>query len=137
MLYSHRTSRRPANRRFYLWRLCRIEPLEVRQLLTAVTDAQDAVFNPMYQFVPSPPSAAPVGYTPAQMQKAYGVSQITLTGHNANGTTTVYSEANNNLGAGMTIAIVDAFSDPDIMSDANAFSSIFGLPLFNQTGGPT
>jgi subtilase family serine protease len=124
-------------RRFYHWHLCRFELLEVRQVLTAVTDIQSGLMYPMYDFVPAPVSATPVGYTPAQMQKAYGVDQISFTKNNLNGTTTVYSEANNNLGAGMTIAIVDAFDDPNIMSDANTFSAIFGLPSFNQAGGPT
>ena len=35
------------------------------------------------------------------------------------------------------MAIIDAYNDPDIISDANSFSSQFGLPEFNQSGGPT
>ena len=40
-------------------------------------------------------------------------------------------------GAGQTIAIVDAYNDPDVISDANTFSSAFGLPQFNGSGQPT
>ena len=39
-------------------------------------------------------------------------------------------------GAGQTIAIVDAYNDPNIISDTATFNSRFGLPQFN-TGGPT
>lgn len=52
-------------------------------------------------------SSTPQGYTPAQMRTALG-----LTGD----------------GSGQTIAIVDAYDDPNIVSDANKFSSQFGLP---------
>ena len=47
--------------------------------------------------------------TRAQMRAAYGVSLLP------------------DSGAGQTIAIVDAYNDPTIISDANAFSSQFGL----------
>src|SRR5262249_15620997 len=40
-------------------------------------------------------------------------------------------------GAGMTIAIVDVYDDPNALSDLNAFSSYYNLPQFNVTGGPT
>ena len=65
---------------------------------------------------------APV--TPAEMVAGYGVNQIMF--GSVKGT-----------GAGQTIAIVDAFADPDIVSDAAAFSGQFGLPQFNANGGPT
>ena len=58
------------------------------------------------------------------MTAAYGVNQIMF--GSVKGT-----------GAGQTIAIVDAYNDPDIVSDAAAFSSQFGLPQFNTAGGPT
>src|SRR5262249_51844593 len=43
-------------------------------------------------------------------------------------------------GAGQTIAIVDAYDDPNVVSDLAAFSSAYGLPaanisVVNQTGG--
>ncbi|HXY34239.1 MAG TPA: S53 family peptidase [Planctomycetaceae bacterium] len=61
---------------------------------------------------------------PAQMQQAYGVNQISFNGVTGNG-------------AGQTIAIVDAYNDPDIVSDAATFNGQFGLQQFNVSGGPT
>ena len=40
-------------------------------------------------------------------------------------------------GSGQTIAIVDAYNDPDIVSDTAAFNTQFGLQQFNVAGGPT
>jgi hypothetical protein len=71
------------------------------------------------------PQASPGsdGYTPQQIQTAYQVNQIEFDGVVGNG-------------LGQTIAIVDAFNDPNILPDANYFSTYFGLPQFNA-GGPT
>jgi hypothetical protein len=68
----------------------------------------------------SPASGA---YVPVEIRDAYGVEDIFFNG--ATGT-----------GAGQTIAIIDAYNDPDIITDANTFSSDYGLPTFNS-GGPT
>ncbi|MBI3410000.1 MAG: S53 family peptidase [Planctomycetes bacterium] len=57
----------------------------------------------------------PTVYTPAQIQHAYGF------------------DLNSNTGAGQTIAIVDAYDDPNIASDLAAFSSTFGLPAASFT----
>ncbi len=70
-----------------------------------------------------------VGYTPTQIRTAYGFDQVTFTnllGHAVAAT-----------GAGETIAIVDAYNDPNILADANVFSRQFSLPQFNTAGGPT
>ncbi len=40
-------------------------------------------------------------------------------------------------GRGQTIAIVDAYDYPTALNDLNAFSTNFGLPQFNTSGGPT
>jgi subtilase family serine protease len=40
-------------------------------------------------------------------------------------------------GQGITIAIVDAFKEPNVASDLSTFNTYFGLPQFNQSGGPT
>ena len=41
-------------------------------------------------------------------------------------------------GSGQTIAIVDAYDDPNAVSDLNAFSTYYGLPTFGRAaGGPT
>jgi hypothetical protein len=70
----------------------------------------------------TPANSGPI--TPAQMRQAYGVNQISLGGVAGDGT-------------GQTIAIVDAYNDPDIVSDASSFNTQFGLQQFNVTGGPT
>ena len=59
-------------------------------------------------------STAPPGYSPAQIDGYLG-----LTGQ----------------GSGQTIAIVDAYDDPDIASDAEAFSEQYGLPGVCGDGG--
>ncbi len=59
-------------------------------------------------------STTPHGYTPAQIGSYLG-----LTGD----------------GSGQTIAIVDAYDDPNIISDLNTFSSTFALPLVCGTTG--
>ncbi len=64
-------------------------------------------------------AVATSGLTPAQVRNAYGFSQIQLA---ANGL------AINGTGAGQTIAIVDAFDDPNIASDLQHFNQAFGLP---------
>jgi hypothetical protein len=69
-------------------------------------------------------NSAVAGISPSQMQTAYGVNLISF--GSVAGT-----------GAGQTIAIIDAFNDPNIISDANSFSTTFGLPQFNGSGGPT
>jgi len=72
-------------------------------------------------------STSPVGLTPVQMKAAYGFS------------------TSSTAGAGMTIAIVDAYDLPTAENDLNVFSAKFGLPActtvngcfkkVNQTGG--
>jgi hypothetical protein len=73
-------------------------------------------------------SPGPTGYTPAQIRHAYGFDQITLPGGVAAD------------GSGTTIAIVDAYDDPDIAGDLVQFDAQFGLPnpvlmKVNQAGG--
>jgi subtilase family serine protease len=59
---------------------------------------------------------APCGYTPQQLEGAYGVSGAI---------------ANGNDGSGVTVAIIDAYASPTIQSDANTYSSRHGLPALN------
>jgi subtilase family serine protease len=68
-------------------------------------------------------SASPLGgtLTPAQLETAYGVSTL--------GTA--------NQGQGETIGIVDVFADPNIIADANVYSTEYSLPTFNVAGNPT
>jgi hypothetical protein len=69
-----------------------------------------------------PANTGPI--TPQQMQTAYGVNLIAFNG--VAGT-----------GAGQTIAIVDAYNDPDIITDTVTFNTRYDLQQFNVTGGPT
>lgn len=57
-------------------------------------------------------ASAPKGYGPAQFRGAYGLPSAAP--------------------AGQTIAIVDAYDDPNIASDLNAYSKQFGLPQCNS-----
>jgi subtilase family serine protease len=73
-------------------------------------------------------STTPTGLTPAQVKAAYGFSGVKFGSVVGNG-------------AGQTIAIVDAYNDPNIKSDLAKFDATFGLaapPSFkvvNQSGG--
>jgi subtilase family serine protease len=58
------------------------------------------------------------GYTPAQIQAAYGLPALYNKGLN---------------GAGQTIAIVDWCGSPTITGDANAFSAKYGLPALTSS----
>jgi streptogramin lyase len=65
-----------------------------------------------------PMLSGPAGYAPFQLQHAYGYDQLTFGGINTN---------YNNAGAGQTIAIIDAFDDPNISSDLQFFDNFFGI----------
>jgi subtilase family serine protease len=77
--------------------------------------------------LPASPSAfAPCGYSGAQLQGAYG-----LTGTIAGGTD----------GRGVTVAVIDAYASPTIVSDVNTYSGRHGLPTlkagqFSQVVAP-
>jgi subtilase family serine protease len=58
------------------------------------------------------------GYTPAEIQAAYGLSALYNEGYD---------------GKGQTIVIFEICNTATIQSDANAFSSQFGLPTLNST----
>jgi subtilase family serine protease len=107
-----------------------IEGLESRQLLSSTADV---IFKPALQFsaldttTTSSGTSTTVnttvsGYSPDQIRKAYGFDQITGDG------------------TGQTIAIVDAYNDPNIVQDLATFDKQFGLsapPSFqvvSQTG---
>jgi hypothetical protein len=119
------------------------ETLESRLLLSAANSDQnleqqvvdqtdDPIVSPLYidaSSVSPNSTTGPVGYTPAQIRNAYGFNSITF----ANGT--VAGD-----GSGTTIAIVDAYDDPNIASDLHQFDAQFGLPdptfsKVNQSGG--
>jgi subtilase family serine protease len=64
-------------------------------------------------------------FAPAQLRHAYGFDQISFS---SNGQTMVGD------GSGQTIAIVDAYDDPNIASDLKVFDSAYGLvdPTFTK-----
>ena len=75
----------------------------------------------------SPAAEGPRAASRLQISTAYSYSSISFGG--IAGT-----------GSGETIAIVDAYDDPNIQSDLNTFDSQFGLPAttvtrVNETGG--
>ena len=72
-------------------------------------------------------TSGPTGYSPAQIRTAYGFDSVSFGSAAANG-------------AGTTIAIVDAYDNPNVANDLHQFSVQFGLPdaaftKVNQTGG--
>ncbi len=83
-------------------------PGEARHPLVVKVQSRDQKGNPA---VTNP---APSGYTPSQIQSYLGLSGN---------------------GAGMTIAIVDAYDHPNIANDLNVFSKQFNLPLICGTSG--
>ena len=103
-------------------RVCQVEGLETRELLSALPN-----IRPSYEvLIPSAnPGPTTSGYTPSQIQQAYQFNQVS------------------DNGSGETIAIVDAYNDPNLQSDLATFDGAYGLappPSFtvvNQTGGTT
>jgi hypothetical protein len=108
----------------------RAEWLEGRVLLSAtgltasppisVAPAGDGSINTPADIVPNLNGAL----TPGNIQIAYGVNSISFSG--VAGT-----------GAGQTIAIIDAYNNPNIIADAATYSTQYGLPQFNTAGNPT
>ncbi len=64
-----------------------------------------------------PARSSPTGLSPAAIRNFYGFSQVA------------------NQGAGETIALVDAYDDPNIASDLNYFDSYYGLAPCNSSNG--
>src|SRR6202044_2522378 len=109
-----------------------LEPLEDRLLLSASFATPSYVLEGHASIASgsshggspnvTPANSGPIA--PAQMLQAYRVNQISFGGVAGKG-------------AGQTIAIVDAYNDPDIIADAGTFNTQFGLQPFNVSGGPT
>src|SRR5438067_3594540 len=88
----------------------RIEALEARTLLSTAELANLVALPAGHAIAPNyDPNQAPGGYWPAQVRHAYGFDQLTATG------------------SGQTIAIVDAFDDPNISRDLATFDAQYGL----------
>ena len=79
---------------------------------------------------PASGTGLPAGFSPSQVRQAYGFNQIAFENGAVRGD-----------GGGQTIAIVDAYSQPNIAGDLAAFDATFGLPappaftVVNQAGG--
>ncbi len=96
------------------------------------------VATPTFRLVAPAGSATPLsgpgpyGLSPVQIRHAYGFDQTFLPG------STIIGD-----GSGQTIAIIDAYDDPNILADLQAFDTQFGLlapPSFvkmSQTGSTT
>src|SRR5690242_12446714 len=89
-----------------------IEPLEPRRLLSA---AIASVIAPSLRLEPDAATGVG-GYTPQQIRHAYGYDQVTFSDGNVQAD-----------GSGQTIAIVDAYDDPNIASDLAIFDRQFGI----------
>jgi hypothetical protein len=134
-------SRSPARPR----RRLLLEELESRTLLSA-SSLNTLVADPLTALISAPQAsvslapqghgggsggstnANPTGYTPSQIRTAYGFNQITF----SNGT--IKGDGN-----GQTIAIVDAYNDPNIISDLDKFDQTFSInggtqSLYQQYG---
>jgi autotransporter-associated beta strand protein len=131
----------------------RFEPLEDRALLSVVA-ALPANLQSQPTYVAlhtSSPSvtSSPSGLLPNQIRGAYGLGTYSAgSGSVSNGNYVPGTLQNgisfggtNGDGSGETIAIVDAYDDPNALSDLNAFSSYingsvnFGLPTVVTAGG--
>ena len=103
-----------------------IERLEDRKLLDA-----SSISHPCFIYNSgsgSLQSSSPVGFTPAQIQKAYGIDSLLASG---------------NGGQGQTVAIVDGYDWPTAATDLHNFDVQFGLPdppsftKVNEFGNPS
>jgi subtilase family serine protease len=112
-------------------RTLRVEPLENRCLLSVSLPGY-AVPDHVAPFGVTPmATAGSTGLTPAQVRTAYGFDKISFNSG------TVAAD-----GTGTTIAIVDAYNDPNIANDLHQFDAAFGLPdptftKVSQTGSTT
>ena len=105
-----------------------LQPLEDRRLMSAVVATPDTAGA----LVSADAAGSTVsGLTPAQVRHAYGFDTLTFNGGKTAAT-----------GAGETIAVVDAYNDPNIAADLAAFDAKFGLAtasltVVGQTGSTT
>jgi subtilase family serine protease len=111
---------RPRELRSRIRRERRISPgcerLEIRQVLSTGTVASSLSAITAQSFLQVQPMAGSgtSALSPQQIASAYGINGITFSG--VSGT-----------GAGQTIAIVDAYGDPNMKTDLAAFDAKFGL----------
>ena len=93
------------------------EILESRQFLSATVGVQPNVaYLPSDVVQPAAASSGVPGHSPEEIANAYGFDKISFN----NGTIAAD-------GTGQTIAIVDAYNDPNIAKDLSVFDQHFGL----------
>jgi len=106
------------------------ETLEARRLFSAASGI--TLHDDLEVLKNSTSSSNIEGYTPSEIEQAYGIDNVTFSSGTVKGD-----------GSGETIAIVDAYNAPDIVADLGVFDAQFGIsapPSFkivNQTGGST
>jgi hypothetical protein len=87
---------------------------ELLQLEDRVTPSGGPLANPFAEIASPFGTTSPTGLAPDQVRHAYGIDQIKFQG-------TITGD-----GSGQTIAIVDAYDDPNLASDLAAFDAYFG-----------
>src|SRR5437870_13742729 len=103
-----------------------LETLEGRTFLSAAVHHAHQHVRAHHHFdviARSAANAGPSGYSPATVSHAYGFDNILFNG------------AIKGDGTGQTIAIIDAYDDPNISSDLAAFNTQFGLPAMDGKNG--
>ena len=138
-LRSIRRRGQDAKHGFYrLGRLLGFEPLESRAMLSAApagwTAQPDFLLASEINSPANSSSPNNEGLSANQMRGAYGLGTYSNAGVLSGAIT---FQGVQGTGAGETIAIVDAYNDPNILADAATFSTAFSLPQFNVVGGPT
>jgi hypothetical protein len=112
-----RPSRRHSGRRHFR---PAFEQLESRRLLSTQSTANPnlVLYHLAGCSVPLASPAPPDGtLTPSQIRHAHGFDQTTFSNGAVQGD-----------GSGQTIAIIDAYDNPNILGDLQQFDSFFGLP---------
>jgi hypothetical protein len=112
-----------------------LEELESRTLLSLTPlDTLAAAVAPAASLAPdargSGSTTVSGPYQPSQIRTAYGFDRISFLTSNGTPSSSVY---NSTAGAAQTIALVDAYNDPNIQSDLATFDTQFGLPGTNTT----
>ena len=125
----------PSNRRLH----CRpaVEMLEPRLVPSALAGSllpdatvQVRIVPSQATVLPASGTGQPAGFSPSQIRHAYGFDQITFNNGTVQGD-----------GTGQTIAIIDAYDDPNIASNLATFDAMYSLPAppsftkVNETGG--
>src|SRR5579871_4131457 len=106
-----------------------VEELESLLLLSATGPSPDVQADPALDPNSAMVFPAPI-VTPSLIEQAYGFNQITF----KSGKNTIVGN-----GAGQTIAIVDAYNDPNIAADLQTFDQQFGIaapPSFTIASTP-